>query len=55
MELPTGTRDKAELQRLMQLYTKIFKKAHENGVRLSSDDERELIGLTEKFHKALYG
>jgi hypothetical protein len=50
-----GTRDKRELQRMMQLFTKLWGQAQEAGVRLPPGEEQELMALAEKMQRMLYG
>ena len=50
-----GTREVQEFVKMMNLFTKLMKLAHEKGVRLSESEEKELIAHIEKVHREIYG
>jgi hypothetical protein len=54
MNLTIGTHELRTLQRAMQLYTKLAKKAADAGVLLPDNEINELQHCTEQIHKLIY-
>ena len=54
MNLTIGTHELRTLQRAMQLYTKLAKKAADAGIVLADQEINELQHCTEQIHKLIY-